>query len=118
MKGFVAELLTAFDWFVLGYFLALNMSYLALVLIAGGVTARSSRRSPASGHDDIFANPLTPPISILVPAFNEAASIVQSVRATLGLRYPEFEVVIIDDGSTDDTFELLQAEFDLVEVVP
>ena len=118
MRGFVVDVLIAFDWFVLCYFLALNMSYLTLVIVAGGVTARSSRRSPASGLDDIFANPLTPPISILVPAFNEAASIVQSVRATLGLRYPEFEVVVIDDGSTDDTFELLQAEFDLIEVVP
>ena len=118
MRGFLTEFLHAFDWFVLGYFLVLNTCYLALVVIAGIVVARSSRRPPASSHDDIFANPLTPAISVLVPAFNEAAMIVASVRATLGLKYPEFEVVVVDDGSTDSTFELLQAEFDLVEVVP
>jgi biofilm PGA synthesis N-glycosyltransferase PgaC len=46
---------------------------------------------------------LLPAVSVLVPAHNEEAVIVRSVRAMLAMDYPEFEVIVIDDGSTDDT---------------
>ncbi len=56
---------------------------------------------------------LMPPVSILAPAYNEAASVCQSVRAMLALKYPEFEVIVINDGSKDDTLPLLIREFHL-----
>ncbi|MFB3906959.1 MAG: glycosyltransferase [Candidatus Eisenbacteria bacterium] len=45
-----------------------------------------------------------PPVSILVPAFNESVTIQASIRSLLELDYPSFEILVIDDGSTDDTF--------------
>ncbi len=108
----------AFNWFVLGYFVTLNSVYLLVIVGAFRVMMRSARRADPGSRDDIFANPLTPPVSILVPAFNEQAGIVESVRGMLALHYPQLEVVVVDDGSTDDTFEVLRKEFDLVEVAP
>ena len=58
-------------------------------------------------------SPLAPPISILVPAYNEAAGIVESVRSLLALEYPATEVVVVSDGSTDDTVARMVAAFDL-----
>lgn len=57
---------------------------------------------------------LEPAISILMPAFNEQASIAASVRSMLQLTYSEFEVIVINDGSSDATLEMLVQEFSLV----
>lgn len=56
------------------------------------------------------------PISILVPAYNEEATIVTSIRFSIALRYPEFELVVVNDGSTDSTLEVLREEFRLVQI--
>ena len=56
---------------------------------------------------------LEPAISILVPAYNEEATIAASVRSMLQLTYSEFEIIVINDGSKDGTLEVLQREFAL-----
>jgi cellulose synthase/poly-beta-1,6-N-acetylglucosamine synthase-like glycosyltransferase len=115
MIGLARHALVDFDWFVLVYFVLLNSLYLLLVSIASVDVAKTMRRLTFSGHDDLFANPYTPGVSVLVPAYNEEAVIVESVRALLNLRYPEFEVIVVDDGSSDATFERLSQAFDLVD---
>jgi poly-beta-1,6 N-acetyl-D-glucosamine synthase len=47
-----------------------------------------------------------PPVSIIVPAFNEGEVIGQALQSLLALDYPTYEVVVVDDGSTDDTLEV------------
>ncbi len=99
---------------VLAYFLSLNSIYLLMTIIASIGFAKYFRRAEISASDDVFANPLTPSVSIVVGARNEAVGIVETVHALLSLRYPEFELIVVDDGSTDETFEVLRASFDLV----
>lgn len=55
---------------------------------------------------------------MIAPAYNEGTTVGASVRALLGLRYPNLEVVVVNDGSTDETLEVLRREFDLVAVHP
>ncbi len=57
-----------------------------------------------------------PPIAVLAPAFNEQVTIVESVNSLLALHYPEFEVIVINDGSTDATLERLIDNYGLVPV--
>ena len=50
-----------------------------------------------------------PFVSIIVPAFNEAEVIEASLGSLLELRYPYYEIIAVDDGSTDGTFEKMRA---------
>jgi cellulose synthase/poly-beta-1,6-N-acetylglucosamine synthase-like glycosyltransferase len=55
---------------------------------------------------------------MLVPAHNEEATIQQSVRALLTMAYPQLEIVVVDDGSTDQTLPILISSFDLTPTLP
>jgi cellulose synthase/poly-beta-1,6-N-acetylglucosamine synthase-like glycosyltransferase/peptidoglycan/xylan/chitin deacetylase (PgdA/CDA1 family) len=83
---------------------ALVVGLLALARLAVALTCarRHSRRILAV--DPAFA----PPVSVLVPAFNEAVGIEASVRSLCSQDYPDFEVIVIDDGSTDATAAIVE----------
>ena len=116
MSDVVVIWLRVTAWVVLVYGLVLNTQYLVLLVLANRRIRASRRRDRLAGHDDLFANPLTPGISIIVPAHDEELGIVDSVLAVLSLRYPQIEAVVVDDGSTDGTFPALERAFDLVAV--
>jgi cellulose synthase/poly-beta-1,6-N-acetylglucosamine synthase-like glycosyltransferase len=97
------------------YSVAINLSFIGLTGLALADLSGYRRRLDFAAYDEWFLDPNARGVSVLMPAHNEAASIVQSVQAMTSLRYPDFEVVVIDDGSTDDTVEILVREFDMVE---
>lgn len=99
---------------ILVYFAVINASYLLLIVLAS-LDFRTEHRRRES-EVEAFGGALTPGVSLLVPAYNEAAGIVASVQALLSLRYPCHEVVVVDDGSSDGTFDRLREAFDLVAV--
>ena len=113
MVEILKMLLGWFDHFVLFYFLLFNSIFLVLVLAGGAEVIRARRQVQPISLDEVFAYPLTPATSVVVPAFNEELTIIDSVHGMLNLRYPSHEVVVVDDGSTDRTFELLDEQFDL-----
>jgi cellulose synthase/poly-beta-1,6-N-acetylglucosamine synthase-like glycosyltransferase len=112
----LADIVYALQFPVLAYFLLINTSYLVLILLAGSGTFRHARRLQPAGRGEDLASRLTPGVSVIMPAHNEAAGIVPAVQAMLSLRYPRHEVVVVDDGSTDETLARLAESFDLVKV--
>jgi cellulose synthase/poly-beta-1,6-N-acetylglucosamine synthase-like glycosyltransferase len=110
------DLLLAYSLAAFAYFAILNGLYLFLTALAWREMTHEMLRRRYLGLDEVFASPLTPGISVLVPAFNEAAVIVESVRSLLSLKYPRHEVIVVNDGSIDDTLAVLRTAFDLVPV--
>lgn len=107
---FIVEFTT---WFILIYFVLLNGSYMALNLMSILALRRKGQESILDDLPQVYSG-LEPPISIVVPAFNEEATIAASVRSMLQLAYSEFEIIVVNDGSKDGTLEVLKREFGLL----
>lgn len=67
-------------------------------------------------YEDLLNVSYTKPISILVPAYNESAGIYGSIRSLLSIEYPEYEIIVINDGSKDDTLEKMISRFKMVKI--
>ncbi len=80
MRGIIASVLQGFDLFILGYFLTLNSLYLLFSAVALVVAAPSPPAMDAAALDTVIRSPATPPISLIVPAYNEEATIAESLR--------------------------------------
>ena len=103
-------------WAVFAYFILFAVFHAALLVLAAVSINRYAGRQLRSRMRRTVRSPLTPPISILVPAYNEEAGIADSVRSLLALDYPTIELVVVNDGSADTTLERLIEDFGLVRV--
>jgi cellulose synthase/poly-beta-1,6-N-acetylglucosamine synthase-like glycosyltransferase len=108
------RLLTASSYLLLFYYTAVNVVYLVLLVASIRAAVAQQRRLSTIRLHRLRTSSLAPPISVLVPARNEEKGIVESVRSLLALDYPELEVIVVNDGSTDATLEVLRGSFDLM----
>ena len=113
----MTNLLNAFNAFIIVYFVILNGTYLLLSLTAFRSLRKYVDRLESLQIDDLLSSSGGLPISLIVPAFNEAATIVASIRSLLTLTYADYEIVVINDGSSDDTLGALIDAFGLEQVV-
>lgn len=112
----IAHLLIRFSEMIAGVVIAagvLQMVFHLWQLVIAAVALRRGRGIPTTGLVWRRYAQAAPPIALLVPAYNEAATIAASVRALLALQYPTFEVVVVNDGSKDATLEALIRTFQL-----
>ncbi len=105
--------ITGFNLIVLSYFFLGNGIYTILMILSLRATWVHIRQMAYHGLDALRISPLTPPVTIIIPAWNEQDVIVNSVRSALRSDYPEFQVMVVDDGSTDETIDRLVRTFEL-----
>ncbi len=101
---------------ILGFFIALEIQTALLLILSSRALIRDARTAKYGRVEDMLRSPSTPPVSLIVPAYNEAAGIVESVRSRTILSYPRYELVVVNDGSTDDTLDRLIEAFNLRRV--
>lgn len=97
---------------VIGTGLFQNVIYVVQLFVAGW---NLFCRVPEADAGVLWAryNNIIPPISVIAPAYNEGPTVVASAESLLSLRYPNFQVIVVNDGSTDDTLDRLIASFEL-----
>jgi cellulose synthase/poly-beta-1,6-N-acetylglucosamine synthase-like glycosyltransferase len=113
MSSLFHLLLHAFNVVILAYFFSINGFYLLFIVLSLIGIFRHRNLTRFVSFKEVFRLPLVKPISIIAPAHNEDKTIVESVRAMLSLEYPVFEVIVVNDGSTDRTLDTLIKSFGL-----
>ena len=110
------QLLVGGQFVVIAYFLVVNGWYMLLLISSLLEMRRHMVLIADESRHLLLSSTLSPTISILAPAFNEEATIEGSLRALLALQYPNLELIVISDGSRDNTIQVLIERFDLVPV--
>lgn len=98
------------------FFLAVEASYFLLVLLSTRQVRKHNRSLTVGECHRIAQSPLTPGVSIVIPAYNEETIIVTMLQNVLSLDFPCYEVIVVNDGSKDKTLAVLIEAFGLSRV--
>ena len=114
------NILDFFMWFfggmIIFYMLFVILAYSSMFLVAMFDLRKRYKLDP-SEYDDAHIDAFySKPVSLLVPAYNEEVGVVDTVYSLLNLRYPQTEIIIINDGSTDRTLETVIEHFQMKPV--
>jgi cellulose synthase/poly-beta-1,6-N-acetylglucosamine synthase-like glycosyltransferase len=112
----LTNILYFYNYLVLFYFIGINLIYIMLNFLSFFEIRKYTRENKVMNAGIIFRSNFYMPVSILMPAYNESRNIVDSVKSMLQLRYPEFEIIVINDGSKDNTAYVLKAAYKMTEV--
>ena len=100
------------------YYLVYHLGTIWIVMIAAREIGRETRWPHKFEEIETFSNPLAPTVSVIVPAHNEEMGILAAVDSLRHLRYPALEILVIDDGSTDRTLDVLMNRYELRQCRP
>jgi len=101
---------------ILIYGAILATTYIILSIISAIETNHYLKKNSFVNYTKILASPFAPTISIIAPAYNESLTIIENVRSLLSIQYVNYEVLLINDGSTDDSLEKLIEAYALTKV--
>ncbi len=107
------EIRFGFESLVIFYFIAINSMYTFVFLLSFFEVMYQKRRSFIEDYSGFARSKLAPGVSLIVTAFNERTVITESLKSYLKIHYPLFEVIVVNDGSTDETLDILIKEFKL-----
>lgn len=113
ISDFLRWLISTFETGIFFYAVFVMLSYLSVSVLSIATIRTYFRRKSFTDTDSLLRSEIAPGISVLAPAYNEATTVVENIRSLLALKYPNFDVVVINDGSTDDTLKKCIEAFDL-----
>jgi cellulose synthase/poly-beta-1,6-N-acetylglucosamine synthase-like glycosyltransferase/HEAT repeat protein len=115
-KEFFEGFLIDVNVYLIFYFVAINSVYIILFILALIGSRRTVNLAKTKKFSLLFTDKLLPGISIIAPAYNEEKSIIESVTSLLNLKYPNYEVIVVNDGSKDDTLSVMINHFNLIRI--
>ncbi|MBI4853065.1 MAG: glycosyltransferase family 2 protein [Acidobacteria bacterium] len=99
--------------FLLAYQIIISTIRLVQMIVSLKNTRRNVISRRINSRFALVDSPKTQPVSIILWANNQGYNLAETVKSLLSLNYPDYEIIIINDGSTDSTLEVLETEFGL-----
>lgn len=115
-RSMLKQFVINFNYALAYYSLSINAIYISLLILSYINVKKQARLWRIKNVSMMFRDKMIPSISIVAPAYNEELTVVESARSLLNLNYPDYEVIIVNDGSKDETLLKLIEEFNLVRV--
>jgi len=112
----IKEILNIYTAFIGLFSFTYIVCYCILALLSYYAIKKHLNTKHYIPNNVIIKSNYIPGVSVVAPAFNEGPNVVYNVKSLLSLTYPKYEVVLVNDGSTDDTLQKLIDEFELVKV--
>ena len=113
---YVRQFITFFNYFCMAFTILLSLIYIAQLIISFIRVRRNDRARQSNDYGRYVASENLLPISLLIPAYNEEENIVSNIRSLLTIDYPQFEIVVVNDGSTDHTHDRVVEAFGLYPI--
>ena len=111
MDRFLQDIVLFYNGAVLGYTLVIMSSYILLACFSLHSLSKYLKQNSFTDYYDILPSPLAPSVSIIAPAYNEEKTIVENIRSLLSLHYVNVEVIVVNDGSSDNTLQLVKESY-------
>ena len=109
-------ILRLFHYLFFAYAFSAILSYIILSIISGKETIEYLKKNSFVNYKDILSSTMSPSITIIAPAYNESLNVVENVRSLLSNHYVNYDVIIVNDGSKDDSLEKLIEAYDLEKI--
>ena len=109
----IRSFILIFNYFCMGFTILLSIIYIIQMFVSFFRVRHDYSRNFSDDYKRYIDSDNLLPISLIIPAFNEQENIVQNIRSLMKIDYPMFEIIVVNDGSTDKTAELVISAFEM-----
>lgn len=109
-------LIQLYAWGIAIYMIIVIAFYTVILFFSTLQVRKQYRLNRTEPYENYLDESFTRPVSVIVPAYNEEVGVVQSVRSLLTINYPQFEIIVVNDGSKDHTLALMLEKYEMVKV--
>lgn len=113
---YIRAVIKFFNYFCMAFTVLLSLIYIVQMVLSLIKVRKDSKEMRSNDYERYMYSDNLLPISLLIPAYNEEENVVQNIKSLMKMDYPNFEIVVVNDGSTDRTHDKIIKAFDLYQI--
>lgn len=113
---YVRYFISFFNYFCMAFTILLSLIYIIQLIISFIKVRKNDKARQSNDYGRYVMSENLLPISLLIPAYNEEENIVSNIKSLMKIDYPQFEIIVVNDGSTDSTHDRIVETFGLYKI--
>lgn len=116
IMGYIRTVISFFNYFCMAFTVLLSVIYIIQMIMSFVKVRKDSKALMSNDYERYMYSDNLLPISLLIPAYNEEENVVQNIKSLMKMDYPNFEIIVVNDGSTDKTHDKIVEAFGLYQI--